>query len=101
MTARSARSDEPKPARKRSARRWAENTSPHLAEKLTGGRSFVTGTLAQLIRGECKVDHTRPAIFSPFGLGVLDLAVGHWIYERAVATGKALQVPDFFFELKR
>ncbi|MCP3142125.1 2,3-diaminopropionate biosynthesis protein SbnB [Pyxidicoccus xibeiensis] len=77
------------------------NTSPHLAEKLSGGRGFVTGTLAQLIRGECKVDRSRPALFSPFGLGVLDLAVGHWVYERAVAEGTALQVPDFFFELKR
>ena len=77
------------------------NTSPHLAEKLTGGRGFVTGTLAQLIRGQCQVDRSRPVIFSPFGLGVLDLAVGHWVYERAVAEGKAIQVPDFFYELKR
>lgn len=77
------------------------NTSPHLAEKLTGGRDFVTGTLAQLIRGQCKVDRTRPIIFSPFGLGVLDLAVGKWVYDEAVATSRALNVPDFFFELTR
>jgi 2,3-diaminopropionate biosynthesis protein SbnB len=77
------------------------NTSPHLAEKLTGGRDFVTGTLAQLIRGQCKVDRTRPIIFSPFGLGVLDLAVGKWVYDEAVASGRALHVPDFFFELTR
>jgi endonuclease/exonuclease/phosphatase family metal-dependent hydrolase len=31
MTTRGARGDEPRPARKRSSRRWAENTSPHLA----------------------------------------------------------------------
>ncbi len=77
------------------------NTSPHLAEKLTGGRAFVTGTLAQLMRGQCKVDRSRPTIFSPFGLGVLDLAVGKWVYDEAVASGKALPVPDFFFELTR
>ncbi|PTL79250.1 2,3-diaminopropionate biosynthesis protein SbnB [Vitiosangium sp. GDMCC 1.1324] len=77
------------------------NTSPHLAEKLTGGRAFVTGTLAQLIRGQCKVDRSRPIIFSPFGLGVLDLAVGKWVYDRAVASGKAIAVDDFFFELAR
>jgi 2,3-diaminopropionate biosynthesis protein SbnB len=77
------------------------NTSPHLAEKLTGGRAFVTGTLAQLMRGQCKVDRMRPTIFSPFGLGVLDLAVGKWVYDQAVKAGEALPISDFFFEMTR
>jgi N-[(2S)-2-amino-2-carboxyethyl]-L-glutamate dehydrogenase len=77
------------------------NTAPHLAEKLSGGRGFVTGTLPQLIQGECRVDRTRPIIFSPFGLGVLDLAVGKWVYDQAVAQGKAVRVDDFFYELTR
>ncbi|OJH34309.1 2,3-diaminopropionate biosynthesis protein SbnB [Cystobacter ferrugineus] len=72
------------------------DTSPHLAEKLSGGRAFVNGTLAALIRGRCSVDRTRPTIFSPFGLGVLDLALGKWIYDEAVKAGTAIAIQDFF-----
>ena len=75
------------------------DTSPHLAEKLTGGRSFITGTLADVLAGHCSVDHSRPIIFSPFGLGVLDLAVGKWIYDRA--DGECLLIDDFFYDLDR
>lgn len=76
-------------------------TSAHLAEKLTGRRDFVTGTLAQVMRGERVVDHSLPVIFSPFGLGVLDLALGKWVYDRAVASGEHLTVDDFFYDLER
>ncbi len=77
------------------------STSPHLAEKLSGGRGFITGTLAQLMLGRCRVDATRPRIFSPFGLGVLDLAVGKWVYDVAVARGEHTAIDDFFWELQR
>lgn len=76
-------------------------TSAHLAEKLTRGRDFVAGTLAQVILGERSVDHSRTIIFSPFGLGVLDLAIGKWIYDRALEIGEHLVVDDFFHELER
>ena len=62
------------------------NTSPHLAEQRTGSRSFVTGTLAEIMLGRRTVDRSRPIIFSPFGMGILDLAVGKWVYDRAVAV---------------
>ncbi|WP_437591659.1 2,3-diaminopropionate biosynthesis protein SbnB [Sorangium sp. So ce1000] len=77
------------------------NTSPHLAERLSGGRSFVTGTLAQLMRGERRIGRDKPAIFSPFGLGVLDLAVGRWVYDVASARGELIAIDDFFFEMAR
>src|SRR5215216_3056112 len=64
------------------------NTSLHLAEQLTGRRDFVTGTLAEVITGQCSVDHSRPVVFSPFGLGILDLAVGKWVYDRAITSGE-------------
>jgi len=76
-------------------------TSPHLAEKLTGSRSFVSGTLAQVITGACTVSRSRPIIFSPFGLGVLDLAVGKWVYDRAIANHEHVVVDDFFHDLER
>lgn len=77
------------------------NTSPHLVEQQVGHRRFVTGTLAELMTGQVAVDRTKPAIFSPFGLGILDLAVGKWVYERASAAGEDLRLNDFFFDLSR
>ncbi|KAF0813907.1 Delta(1)-pyrroline-2-carboxylate reductase [Andreprevotia sp. IGB-42] len=77
------------------------NTSPHLAEQKYQTRSFVNGTLAQVITGEATLDHNKPTLFSPFGLGVLDLAVGHFVYEQATANGQAQQIPNFFAETQR
>jgi len=77
------------------------NTSPHLAEQKTGNRSFVTGTLADIITGRRSVNRSRPIIFSPFGMGILDLAVGKWVYEQAVASGQELRLSDFFYETVR
>ncbi len=77
------------------------NTSPHLAEQKTGNRSFVTGTLADIMSGRRSVNHSRPVIFSPFGMGILDLAVGKWVYDQAVASGQELRLSDFFYETVR
>ena len=77
------------------------NTSVHLAEQQTGNRDFITGTLAQVMRGEKTVDRERPIVFSPFGLGILDLAVGKWVLDQAVAAGHARRFHDFFPEEAR
>ena len=77
------------------------NTSPHLAEQKSGDRSFVTGTLADIMSGRRSVNSSRPIIFSPFGMGILDLAVGKWVYDQAVAGGQDLRIPDFFHETVR
>jgi len=77
------------------------NTSPHLAEQKTGSRSFVTGTLADIMIGRRSVNRRRPIIFSPFGLGILDLAVGKWVYDQAVASGQERRLSDFFYETVR
>lgn len=77
------------------------NTSPHLALQQTGNRDFVTGTLAEVMLGKCSVDRRRPIIFSPFGMGILDLAVGKWVYDQAVAAGQDLRLSDFFYEVVR
>jgi ornithine cyclodeaminase len=77
------------------------NTSPHLAEQNTGNRSFVTGTLADVMTGRRSMNRSRPIIFSPFGMGILDLAVGKWVYDQAVATGRELRLSDFFYETVR
>jgi 2,3-diaminopropionate biosynthesis protein SbnB len=77
------------------------NTSPHLAEQKTGNRSFVTGTLADVMTGRRSVNRSRPIIFSPFGMGILDLAVGKWVYDQAAANGRELRLSDFFYDVVR
>ena len=77
------------------------NTSPHLAEQLIGNRSFMNGTLAGLIRGEVELDPARPSIFSPFGLGVLDLALSKFIVDTALAESRAVAIDSFFGETLR
>jgi 2,3-diaminopropionate biosynthesis protein SbnB len=76
-------------------------TSPHLAEQLTGSRDFVTGTIGMALRGELQLDPTRATIFSPFGLGVLDLGVGQFVLEMARDQGRTIPIPGFFGELSR
>jgi ornithine cyclodeaminase len=77
------------------------NTSAHLAEQLTGNRDFVHGTLADVMEGRLTVPADRPLVFSPFGLGVLDLAVGKYVYDQLASAGELQIVEDFFHELKR
>jgi N-[(2S)-2-amino-2-carboxyethyl]-L-glutamate dehydrogenase len=76
-------------------------TSPHLAERLSGGRRFVTGTLADLLQGRRLPTGDRAVVFSPFGLGVLDLAVGHFVLSAALAKGLTSPIPNFFGETRR
>ncbi len=77
------------------------NTSPHLAEQSIGNRSFVTGTLANLIRNEITIDRSLPLIFSPFGMGILDLALGKYVFDEACSRGLSILITDFFAENER
>ena len=77
------------------------NTSPHLAEQLTGNRAFLRGTLGDLMAGRATAPADRPLVFSPFGLGVLDLAVGKYVYDEVAQAGDLRVIDDFFHELKR
>lgn len=77
------------------------NTSPHLAEQKYGNRNFVTGTIAQVVRGEIPLSDDKPIIYSPFGMGILDLALGYVVHNRSVKDGKAIQIPHFFGEESR
>jgi N-[(2S)-2-amino-2-carboxyethyl]-L-glutamate dehydrogenase len=77
------------------------DTSPHLAEQLTGNRDFVDGTLYDVMTGQMCVPGDRPVVFSPFGLGVLDLAVGKDVYDEVLCSGDLSVVNDFFHELRR
>jgi 2,3-diaminopropionate biosynthesis protein SbnB len=77
------------------------NTSPHLAEQLTGNRDFLLGTLADVMAARVTVPTDQPVVFSPFGLGVLDLAVGKYVYDEVLRSGELRVIDDFFHELHR
>lgn len=72
------------------------NTSLHLTEQATGNRDFVTGSLVDVLEKKVTLDHDRARIFSPFGLGVLDIAVGNLVLETAASSSGVVALPDFF-----
>ncbi|MGD9783261.1 MAG: 2,3-diaminopropionate biosynthesis protein SbnB [Hyphomicrobiaceae bacterium] len=76
-------------------------TSVHLAEMATGNRDFIAGTLVDMLDGKCRPDPTKPRIFSPFGLGVLDIAVANHVLKEAIARGAAIAIPEFFSNAAR
>jgi 2,3-diaminopropionate biosynthesis protein SbnB len=77
------------------------DTSPHLAEQRTGNRDFLDGTLFDVLSGKVELPTDKPLVFSPFGLGLLDLAVGKHVHDELAAAGELGCVPDFFHELSR
>ena len=77
------------------------DTSPHLAEQLTGNRDFVHGTLDDVMAGQVTVPTDRPGVFSPFGLGVLDLAVGKYVYDEVAGNCELRVIDGFFHDLRR
>lgn len=73
-------------------------TSLHLAEQKVGHRDFVRATLAEVLTG-AKPPRRRAndiVVFSPFGLGVLDLAVAQLLMQQAVGTHCGTRVESFF-----
>ncbi|NJP96369.1 2,3-diaminopropionate biosynthesis protein SbnB [Nonomuraea sp. FMUSA5-5] len=74
-----------------------ERTSLHLAELRTGGRDFVHATLGGLLRGTATLPGGQdgPVIFSPFGLGVLDIALARYVADEARERGLGVPVEDF------
>ncbi|GAA4727292.1 2,3-diaminopropionate biosynthesis protein SbnB [Phytohabitans rumicis] len=77
------------------------NTSPHLTEQRVGDRSFVAGTLFDVLTEAVTPPAGQPVIFSPFGLGVLDLAVAKFVYDEVAGAGALQEVPGFFHDLDR
>jgi ornithine cyclodeaminase len=75
-------------------------TSVHLAEQLTGSRGFLRCTLADILTGKAasRRDANSIAVFSPFGLGALDLAIANFVRELGLAQGKGTMISSFLPE---
>lgn len=74
-----------------------EGTSLHLAEQAAGHRRFIHASIGQLLHDDsqfCRAADT-PVIFSPFGLGALDIALARYVLERAERMKLGVSVHDF------
>ncbi|WP_405776054.1 2,3-diaminopropionate biosynthesis protein SbnB [Streptomyces sp. NBC_00859] len=73
------------------------DTSPHLAEQLVGHRDFITTSIGEVLAaaGRYEPDRERVTVFSPFGLGVLDLALAELVHNTAVRDGLGVRMNDF------
>jgi len=77
------------------------NTSVHLTEQRTGNRDFLHATLDEVLTGRFTAPADRTVVFSPFGLGLLDLVVGANVHQWATAAGDVTTIDGFFHDLDR
>jgi ornithine cyclodeaminase len=72
-------------------------TSIHLASERTGNTNFVHSSLGDLLLGNANLPRQdeRKTIFSPFGLGVLDLAVADFVQNKIANDGGGTLVESF------
>lgn len=74
-----------------------EKTSINLAYLKYPNKQKIYGTISEIIRKEKKVPHSnsKPIIFSPFGLGLLDIAVADYVYNQALKQNLGTRVKKF------
>lgn len=74
-----------------------EGTSLELAMREEGLSPDAVRPIGALLSGEDPPRNpARSVIYSPFGLGSLDVALAHFVLERARERGLVIQVPEFF-----
>jgi 2,3-diaminopropionate biosynthesis protein SbnB len=75
-------------------------TSVHLAEQLVGNREFLRCEIADVLMGKAAPRRSKESIvvFSPFGLGALDLAVADFVRQLGLAQGKGIMIGSFLPE---
>lgn len=74
------------------------NTSIHLAEQVAANRNFIRCALADILNEKeiARKANSGLTIFSPFGLGILDLAVSKYVYDEACEHGVGITIESFF-----
>jgi 2,3-diaminopropionate biosynthesis protein SbnB len=73
------------------------NTSIELAAKSVGHVRFVRASIGDIIEGVSapNMGDGRTVVFSPFGLGVLDVCLASFVYSEIMKQGETIVVPDF------
>ena len=72
-------------------------TSIHLAEQLVGNKDFIRCTIGSILNGVAQPrQDNKIAVFSPFGLGILDLALGKLAYNLAIEENQGTIIESFF-----
>jgi len=73
-------------------------TSIQLTVSHTGNRSFLRGAIGDILLGRLtpRQNSDSTIIFSPFGLGILDIAVARLVYELALSQQKGMRASNFF-----
>ncbi len=73
-----------------------EKTSIHLTFEKVQSKDFVAGSIAQVVKGTIPArDQKKACIYSPFGLGILDLALSNYVYEEAIEKNVGTIVENF------
>lgn len=74
-----------------------ENTSLDLAAKASGHRRFIRTTIGNILTGvaEAGIAGGRITVFSPFGLGILDLALAGHVYKAARDANRTQTIQGF------
>ncbi len=76
----------------------SNETSLHLAERKVGHRGFIRCTLGEILNGSepAYAENSRTTIFTPFGLGALDVGVGELVRSLALREGAGQEIRGFF-----
>lgn len=69
------------------------NTSLHLTEQELKHRDYIKGNIVQLAENRIVPDYNQARIFSPFGMGIIDLLVAYEIFTAAMEDGQAGKPP--------
>lgn len=76
------------------------STSIHLAEQLTGNRDFIRCAISDILTGNlpARAKDKNLVVFSPFGLGILDIALGMLVLDLATHRGCGMIAKSFLPE---
>lgn len=72
------------------------NTSPHLTYQQCGHKDFIVGSIDQLLRGELRLSLDKVKVFSPMGMGILDIALAYRLYQLAKEENVCIDIDHFF-----
>lgn len=71
-------------------------TSPHLTQEKYKTEAFINGTIGDFLRGSIDLDKNKVTVFSPMGLGVLDIAISDFVYEKLKDQESTIKINNFF-----